>query len=536
MSREDEARAEVARHFDAAEQKSLLRFITCGSVDDGKSTLIGRLLHDCHALFDDQVATLAKSEVGVPDFASLVDGLAAEREQGITIDVAYRFFATERRKFIVADTPGHEQYTRNMVTGASTADLAVILIDARKGLLPQSRRHSKIVHLLGTRELVLAVNKMDLIGHDEARFNAIVEDFRSFADSIGIERFTAIPVSGLSGENIVRRSEAMSWYGGATLLDHLETVPVVDRPLDAPLRMAVQWVNRPHQDFRGYSGRIASGQVVPGQTVAVLPGGRRATIERIVTYDGDLDVAVAGQSVTLVLDQAIDCSRGDLIVAADIPHEGPASALDATLIWMADEPLAPGRSYWLKTGTQLLTARVSGPPTSATLGLNDIGDVRIALDRGIPRISYAKSRTLGGFILIDKFTNATIAAGLVRSFPDTTNAGPARDLGGVIEWVAPAWAGSHAWAAMRVARLRARGRPAVLLDEPSLRQGLAVDLPPTAAGQSELVRRAREIARLMCDAGIHVIVAIGATPDEAHPGHRIDHEPEEEWQAVEWII
>ena len=533
----------VERHFDAAEAKSLLRFITCGSVDDGKSTLIGRLLYDARALSDDQAAALGDADDGPLDFASLVDGLAAEREQGITIDVAYRFFATDARKFIVADTPGHEHYTRNMVTGASTADLAVILVDARKGILPQTRRHSVLVHLLGIRRLVLAVNKMDLIGYDQTRFEAIVADYRAFADEVGIESVTAIPLSGLAGDNVTARSDAMPWYDGPALLRHLETVAVGDAAADEPFRMAVQWVNRADQDFRGYAGRVASGRIAVGDRIAVLPTGRSATVARIVTYDGDLEEAVGGQSVTLTFAEDIDCSRGDLLASPAAEAE-PANALTATLIWMADDAMVPGRATWLKTGTRTVSAHVGAPHAvvdfatmgtrdAATLGLNDIGEVEVELDRPIPRVTYADNRRLGGFILIDKLTNATVAAGLVRSFPTRAMAASG---GGAIEWLTADWPGSAEWAARRVERLRALGRPALALDEATLRAGLAADLGTDEAGRAELVRRARETALLISAAGVHVVLAVGASEAEAHPGTRVDRDPGDGWEAIDWVI
>ena len=389
----------------AQEKKSLLRFLTCGSVDDGKSTLIGRLLYDTKLLFEDQLSALEKDSKkhGTTgddiDFALLVDGLEAEREQGITIDVAYRFFATEKRKFIVADTPGHEQYTRNMVTGASTADLAVILIDARKGVLTQTRRHSYLVHLLGIRHIVLAVNKMDLVGYDRATFDAIVADYRAFADSIDIEGFTVIPLSGLRGDNIAERSAAMPWYKGPTLIDHLESVEVdADADRARPFRLPVQWVNRPNLDFRGFAGLITGGTVRPGDRVRVLPSGRTSTIARIVTLDGDLDEAVAGQSVTLTLADEIDCSRGDVIAAADAPPQ-VADQFRATLVWMAEEAMLPGRPYWLKLGAQTVTVQVQAPKyqinvntmeklAAKTLELNAIGVANLSTDRPLVFEAY----------------------------------------------------------------------------------------------------------------------------------------------------
>jgi bifunctional enzyme CysN/CysC len=417
--------------FDGSAGKSLLRFITCGSVDDGKSTLIGRLLYDSDLLLEDQLAALAAdsrksgTQGGELDFALLVDGLSAEREQGITIDVAYRFFATGKRKFIVADTPGHEQYTRNMVTGASTAELAVILADARKGVLAQTRRHSYLVHLLGIRRLVLAVNKMDLVGNDRCEFERIVADYRSFADEAGIADFTAIPVCALDGGNVGQRSGWMPWYEGPTLLEHLEAVPAESGAAEGePFRMAVQWVNRPNPDFRGYAGQIASGRVRVGDRIAVLPAGRLATVSRIVTFDGDLDEAAAGKSVTLVFAEAIDCSRGDVVVSEDAPTAA-VDRVEATLIWMSEEAMVPNRPYWLKIGTRTVSAYVRGNGATVDLGtmqrregiglgLNDIGRVEIELDRQIPVVRYSENRQLGGFILIDKMSNATAAAGLIE--------------------------------------------------------------------------------------------------------------------------
>ena len=424
--------SDIDAYLDTHANKSMLRFITCGSVDDGKSTLIGRLLYDSKTIFEDQLAALEADSrrVGTQgqdiDFALLVDGLAAEREQGITIDVAYRFFSTEKRKFIVADTPGHEQYTRNMVTGASTADLAVILIDARKGVLTQTRRHSYLAHLVGIREIVLAVNKMDLVGHDEARFDAIVADYRAFAASIGIDRFTAIPLSGLTGENVATQATTMPWYTGLPLLAHLETVPIdVDARQAQPFRLPVQWVNRPDLDFRGFAGMIASGTVRPGDSVRVVPSGKTTTVARIVALGGDLTEAVAGQSVTIVLADEVDCSRGEVIAAADAPPEAADQFL-ATIVWMSDTPLVPGRGYQLKLGTQVVGATVQPPRhivdvntqaelSASTLALNDIGVAEVYADRAIVFEPYADGADLGGFILIDRATNATVAAGMIGS-------------------------------------------------------------------------------------------------------------------------
>ena len=417
------AEALIAEDIDAYlvkhQHKSLLRFITCGSVDDGKSTLIGRLLYDSKMIFEDQLAALEadSKRVGTQgqeiDFALLVDGLAAEREQGITIDVAYRFFSTEKRKFIVADTPGHEQYTRNMVTGASTADLAVILIDARKGVLTQTRRHSYLVHLIGIRHVVLAVNKMDLIGYDQAKYDKIVADYREFATSIGITDFIAMPISGFKGDNITTAPSANTpWYTGPSLINHLEQVELdVAADQVKPFRMPVQWVNRPNLDFRGFSGLIVSGTVKPGDAVRVLPSGKTTTVSRIVTFDGDRNEAVAGQSVTLTLADEVDCSRGDVISIADDPPE-VADQFEASIVWMADEEMLPGRPYWLKLGTQTVTANIQAPKyqinvntldhlAARTLELNAIGVANLSTDRGLVFEPYARSRNLGGFILID---------------------------------------------------------------------------------------------------------------------------------------
>ena len=400
------AREEVRAWLAGQEQKELLRFITCGSVDDGKSTLIGRLLYETKQIFDDQLAALESdskrhgTQGEKIDFALLVDGLAAEREQGITIDVAYRFFASEKRKFIVADTPGHEQYTRNMVTGASTADVAVLLVDARKGVLTQTRRHSYLAKLVGIRRFVLAVTKMDLVDYDQAAFDAICADYRAFAESIGVEQWLPIPVSGLNGDNIIHPSDATAWYNGPSLLEHLDTVEL-DTAADAQkaFRMPVQWVNRPDQHFRGFSGQIASGIIGPGAEVRILPSGRVTRIARVVTMSGDLDEAVAGQSVTLTLADEVDCSRGDVIAAAADPPEA-SDQFEATIVWMAEDELLPGRGYWMKIGTQTVTATVQQPKfevnvntlehlAAPTLGLNAIGVAEVATDREIVFEPYA---------------------------------------------------------------------------------------------------------------------------------------------------
>ena len=519
--------------------KSMLRFITCGSVDDGKSTLIGRLLHDTCAVFADQMAELEADSrrVGTQgdgiDFALLVDGLAAEREQGITIDVAYRYFATPARKFIVADTPGHEQYTRNMVTGASTADAAIILIDARKGVLTQTRRHSWLAHLIGVRQLVLAVNKMDLVDHDEARFDAIVADYTAFARSIGVEAFTAIPVSGLTGANIIAPSPAMPWYAGPTLLTHLETMPVdADRAAAGPFRMAVQWVNRPSPAFRGFAGMIASGTIRPGDRVRVAASARATTVERIVAMDGDRTRAFAGESVTLTFAEELDCSRGDVIAAIDAVPE-TADGFAATLIWLDGAALRPGGRYLLKLGAQSVGAAVGTIDhvldvntqerrPAATLTLNDIGVVEIRTDRPITFTSYDEGADLGGFILIDRESNATVAAGLVRhalgearhvhrQATAVTRETRARQKGQeprVLWFTGLSGSGKSTIADLVEQRLHAMGRHSFLIDGDNLRHGLGRDLGFSAEDRAKNIRRAAEVARLMADAGLIVLVAL----------------------------
>ena len=520
------------------QRKTLLRFITCGSVDDGKSTLIGRLLYDSRMIFDDQLAQLEadSKRVGTQgqeiDFALLVDGLAAEREQGITIDVAYRFFATEKRKFIVADTPGHEQYTRNMVTGASTADLAVILIDARKGVLTQTRRHSYLAHLIGIRHIVLAVNKMDLVGYDQARFKEIVADYAAFATSIGIEDFTAIPISGFKGDNVTALSGNTPWYVGPTLIDYLETVELdSDADRAKPFRMAVQWVNRPNLDFRGFAGLISEGTIAPGDAVRILPSGKTTRVERIVTLDGDLDVAVAGQSVTLTLADEVDCSRGDVIAAADSPPQS-ADQFEATIVWMADEELLPGRGYWLKLGTQTVSAQIHQPKyqvnvntleqiATKTLELNAIGVANLVTDKPLVFEPYADSRDLGGFILIDKLTNATIAAGMLHfalrrardvhwQSVDISRAAHAQQKGQepkVLWFTGLSGSGKSTIANLVEKKLYALGRHSYLLDGDNVRHGLNKDLGFTDADRIENIRRVGEVAKLMTDAGLIVLTA-----------------------------
>ena len=516
----------------------LLRFITCGSVDDGKSTLIGRLLYDSKAVLSDQLAALTADSArhgtqgAALDFALLVDGLAAEREQGITIDVAYRFFATPRRTFIVADTPGHEQYTRNMVTGASTADLAVILIDARKGVLTQTRRHSFLVRLMGIRHIVLAVNKMDLIDFDEARYAAIVADFEDFAARIGFSEVTSIPISGLGGDNIAARSVNMDWYVGPTLIDHLERVEIADDArADDAFRMPVQWVNRPNLDFRGFAGTVSAGRVCPGDPVRVVPSGRTSRIARIVGGDGDLPAATAGQAVTLTLADEIDCSRGQWLVASDAPP-GIADQFRATIVWMTDEPMLPGRPYWLKLATRTVSATLSAPKhvidvntlvehPAATLELNAIGQCNLLLSEPIAFESYADNRDLGGFILIDRLTNATVGAGTIlhalrRSQNvhwqtlDVNKAARAALNGQtprVLWFTGLSGSGKSTIANLVEKRLHAMGQRTYALDGDNVRHGLNRDLGFTDADRVENIRRIAEVAKLMLDAGLIVLTS-----------------------------
>jgi bifunctional enzyme CysN/CysC len=530
---------DIDTYLDQHQHKTMLRFITCGSVDDGKSTLIGRLLYDSKMIFDDQLAALeddskkAGTQGQEIDFALLVDGLAAEREQGITIDVAYRFFNTEKRKFIVADCPGHEQYTRNMVTGASTADLAVILVDARKGVLVQTRRHSYLCHLLGIRNIVLAVNKMDLVDYTQDTFDKIVADYTEFANEIGIESFIALPISGFKGDNITSAPSANTpWYSGPSLVDHLESVEVrssVDR--EKPFRMPVQWVNRPNLDFRGFSGLIANGEVKPGDPVRVLPSGKTSTVEKIVTFDGDLDVAVAGQSVTLTLAHEIDCSRGDVIAAADAPPQ-VADQFEATIVWMADDALHVGRNYWLKLATQTVSASVQKPKyevdvnslehlAARTLELNQIGVAELHTEKPLVFEPYGDSRTLGGFILIDKITNATVAAGMLNfSLRRSENihwqptdisrehhAAMKNQTPRVLWFTGLSGSGKSTIANEVEKCLATMNRHTFLLDGDNIRHGLNKDLGFTEADRIENIRRIGEVAKLMTDAGLIVLTA-----------------------------
>jgi bifunctional enzyme CysN/CysC len=529
---------DIHAYLEQHEKKSLLRFITCGSVDDGKSTVIGRLLYESKMLFEDQLAAIEAdskkwgTQGGDIDFALLVDGLAAEREQGITIDVAYRFFSTDRRKFIVADTPGHEQYTRNMVTGASTADVAVILIDARKGVLTQTRRHSFLVSLIGIRKVVLAINKMDLVDYDEATFGRIDEAYRAFAQQIGLTDITSIPLSGLKGDNMVARSDRMPWYRGPTLMAFLETTEIDETRLQAlPLRLPVQWVNRPNLDFRGFCGLIASGSVRPGDRIRVQPSGRESTVARIVAADGDLPLAVAGESVTLTLADEIDISRGDVISAADAPAE-VADQFECSLVWMGEEPMLPGRPYLLKIGTRTVNATITEPKyqvnvntmehlAAKKLELNEIGVCNIALDRAVAFDAYKVNRDTGGFILIDRMSNNTVGAGMLHfalrrshnihlQAVDVDKAARATLMGHkpVVLWFTGlSGSGKSTIANLVEKRLHAAGCHSYLLDGDNVRHGLNKDLGFTEADRVENVRRVAEVAHLMVDAGLIVLTA-----------------------------
>jgi bifunctional enzyme CysN/CysC len=526
-----------AAYLDAQEKKSLLRFLTCGSVDDGKSTLIGRLLYDSKLVFEDHLFTLAKDsrrhgttgeEV---DLALLLDGLEAEREQGITIDVAYRFFTTEKRKFIVADTPGHEQYTRNMATGASTSDLAVLLVDARYGIVTQTRRHAFIVSLLGIRHVVLAVNKIDLVGFDAAVYDRIRAEFETLTAGFGFETRAAIPLSARYGDNVTGRSERMPWYRGPTLIEHLETVEVAERLGDKPFRMAVQWVNRPNLDFRGFSGTIASGRVAPGDRVVVAKSGKVSTVARIVTYDGDLPEAGAGEAVTLTLADEIDISRGDVLAAVDARPE-VADQFAARLVWMSEEPLYPGRSYLLKCGSKTVTANVTelkhkidvntlAHQPAKDLQLNEVAVVNVALSEPIAFDPYAENRETGAFILIDRLSNATVGAGMIdfalrratnvhwqsidvdkQSRANLKNQQPA-----VVWFTGLSGSGKSTIANVVEKKLHALGMHTYLLDGDNVRHGLNRDLGFTEADRVENIRRVGEVAKLFVDAGLIVLVS-----------------------------
>jgi bifunctional enzyme CysN/CysC len=527
---------DIGAYLRQHETKSLLRFITCGSVDDGKSTLIGRLLYDSKMVFEDQLATLEADsrKLGTQgpglDFSLLVDGLSAEREQGITIDVAYRFFATERRKFIVADTPGHEQYTRNMVTGASTADVAILLIDARRGVLTQTRRHSYLASLIGIRHVILAINKMDLVDYGRDVYDRILSDYTAFARGLDIAHIEPIPMSALLGENVTRPSAAMPWYQGPDLLSYLEQVEVSTRPVEAPFRMPVQWVNRPNADFRGFSGFIAAGSVRPGDAVKIMPSGRQSRVARVI-LDGDRANAIAGQSVTLTLADEIDCSRGDVMSSVETPAE-VSDQFETTIVWMNDAPMLPGRSYLLKLGTKSVTASITAlkhkvnvntleQVAARQLSLNEIGLCNISLSEPIAFDAYSNSRDLGGFILIDRFTNETVAAGMIHfalrraqnihwqavDITRAARAGQKMQRACVLWFTGLSGSGKSTIANLVEERLFALGKHSTLLDGDNVRHGLNRDLGFTDTDRVENIRRVGEVAKLMTDAGLIVLVS-----------------------------
>jgi bifunctional enzyme CysN/CysC len=532
-----DAPSAVRDYMAAQERKSLLRFLTCGSVDDGKSTLIGRLLSDTKQIFEDQLAALEADsrKHGTTgddiDFALLVDGLEAEREQGITIDVAYRFFATPKRKFIVADTPGHEQYTRNMATGASTADLAVVLVDARQGVLRQTRRHSIIASMLGIRHIALAVNKIDLVGFDRQVFERIEEDYRQFANDLGFRSIVAIPLSARHGDNVSRRSANMPWYAGPTLVEHLETVVVDDVAARLPFRFPVQYVNRPNLDFRGFAGTVASGSVAQGDEVVVAKSGKTAHVKRIVVQGGDLAVATAGQAVTLVLDEEVEVSRGNMLVAPDARPQ-VADQFSANLVWFDEQPMLPGRSYILRTETDQVSATVTelkhrinvndlGREAAKALALNEVGVCNISTRIPIAFDKFSENRATGSFILIDRITNATVGAGMIqhalrraenihwqsldvgkRARADLKHQRPA-----VFWFTGLSGSGKSTIANLLEKKLHAAGRHTYLLDGDNIRHGLNRDLGFTDADRVENIRRVAEVAKLMADAGLIVIVS-----------------------------
>ena len=531
------ATSDIATYLKTHEDKPLLRFITCGSVDDGKSTLIGRLLYESKRLFDDQLSALEAdsrrhgTQGERIDYALLLDGLAAEREQGITIDVAYRYFDTDRRKYIVADCPGHEQYTRNMATGASTADVAVVLVDARKGLLTQTHRHSYIISLLGIGQVVLAVNKMDLVDYDQAVFERIVAEYRALAAQLGIANVQAIPLSALEGQNLSTRSAATPWYSGPSLIEHLDTVELREHDAASGLRLPVQWVNRPNQDFRGFAGTIAAGQVRVGDEVVVLPSARRSTVKQVLGPDGPLAVASTGQAVTLTLADEIDVSRGDVIAAAGDPPE-VADQFAAHVLWMDDAALLPGRPYWLQIGSRTVAANISEIKhrvdvntqerlAAKRLELNEVGYCNLSLDEPVAFAPYAQNRALGGFILIDRQTNATVAAGTLDfalrragnvhwQHLDVDKAARARIKGQqpkVLWFTGLSGAGKSTVANQVEKRLHAQGVHTFLLDGDNVRHGLNRDLGFTDEDRVENIRRVAEVARLMADAGLVVLVS-----------------------------
>ncbi len=528
---------DIRAYLAAQEQKSLLRFITCGSVDDGKSTLIGRLLYESKLVFEDQLAALEReskivgTQNGEIDFALLVDGLAAEREQGITIDVAYRFFSTDKRKFIVADTPGHEQYTRNMATGASTADLAILLIDARAGIMTQTRRHAYIASLLGIRQIVLAVNKMDLVDYDQTVFENIFKDFTQFSKELNFQQVTPIPLSALRGDNIITTSDKTPWYKGQSLLAYLEQAPTASELTDENFRFPVQWVNRPNLDFRGFAGTIASGLIKEGDAIRVLPGGKTSTIKQVLLADTALAQGEAGQSITLTLNDEIDISRGNVITKIDAPVE-VSDQFEATILWMDEAAMLPGRPYTLKLASQTATATINSPKhkvnvntlekmAAKTLQLNEIGLCTLSLDRNIAFEPYDTNRTLGGFILIDRMNNATVGMGMIKfalrraanvhwqslSVDREAHASLKGQKPAVLWLTGLSGSGKSTIANALQALLHSHGRHSYLLDGDNVRHGLNKDLGFTDVDRVENIRRVGEVSKLMADAGLITIVS-----------------------------
>lgn len=564
MSHQSDLIAEdISAYLKAQEEKSMLRFITCGSVDDGKSTLIGRLLYDSKLIFEDQLNALEadSKRLGTQgqeiDFALLVDGLAAEREQGITIDVAYRFFSTDKRKFIVADTPGHEQYTRNMATGASTADVAIMLIDARKGMLTQTRRHSFICSLLGIKRIVLAVNKMDLVGYDQQVVTDIEAEYREFAKDFGFTEITAIPLSALKGDNILEASENTRWYNGPSLLHYLENVQVGDARQAADFRLPVQWVNRPNLDFRGFSGTIASGTIKVGDPIKVLPSAQESTVKSIVTYDSDLDEAVAGEAITLTLEDEIDISRGDIIAGKDHPPE-VADQFEAKIIWMHDEPMLPGRPYLFKTAGKTIPGLVTDlkhkvnvntmeHTAAKNLALNEIGVCNIGLDSRIAFDAYGDNRDTGAFIIIDRISNTTVGVGMIDfalrrasnihwqalDVDKVARAEMKLQRPAVLWFTGLSGSGKSTIANIVEKRLFARGRHTYILDGDNVRHGLNQDLGFTDADRVENIRRVGEVAKLMVDSGLMVMTSF-ISPFRAE--RRMVHDLMEDGEFVEVYV
>ena len=529
---------DIELYLKTHENKSLLRFITCGSVDDGKSTLIGRMLYESKMLFEDQLAQLEAdskkvgTQAGDLDFALLVDGLAAEREQGITIDVAYRFFSTDKRKFIVADTPGHEQYTRNMITGASTADVAVILIDARKGVLTQTKRHSFLVSLIGIKHVVLAINKLDMVDYSQEIYNQIDEEYRSFAKGLGLQDIVTIPMSALKGDNITELSTKTPWYRGETLMGYLENIQVEDDTVTSGVfRMPVQWVNRPNLDFRGFSGIVVRGSIRPGDAIRVLPSGKESRVTRIVTQDGDLEQAISGQSVTLTLADEIDISRGDVLATTDSPPS-VADQFEATIVWMSEDPLLPGRPYLMKIGTRMVTANVSTLKYKVNvntlehvavtkLELNEIGICNLSSDRLIAFDPYKEDRDTGGFIIIDRLTNNTVGAGMLHfalrrsqnihwqaiNINKQAHAAIKQQKPFILWFTGLSGSGKSTIANLVEKKLYSLGKHTYLLDGDNVRHGLNKDLGFTDADRVENIRRIAEVAKLMVDSGQIVLVS-----------------------------